>query len=94
MTRIYIGRYDLLSTDFPGYGTELHGLHDTAEADVVKEVKRQKGLFPEQKEGCLDSYHHPGSLIGEYTPEEFESLFLEDLDGSLKTEDYWIKIFQ
>lgn len=93
METIYIGRYDLLSEDFPGFDEELHGLHNASREAVEAEVKRQKALFPEPPEDCMDSYHYPGALIGEYTPKEFEATILEDIDESFNTSEYWIKIF-
>ena len=93
-TTSYIGRWDRRPADWPGNGTELRGLYETDEKTIKEEVARQKAMMPKPANADpMDSYHFPGALIGEYTLQEFEETFNNDLDESLNTKDYFIKIF-
>lgn len=48
--------------------------------DAAEEVAREKR-------------HSDDKFIGEYSGEEFEDTFNQDLNNSLRTDRYWIKIF-
>lgn len=74
---IYVGRWDLLPEDMEGY----NGLSEKDHWDIAEEVAREMRLTKEDK------------LIGEYTEVEFEDTFNQDINNSLRTDTYWIKIF-
>lgn len=75
--KIYVGRWDLLPEDMEGY----NGLSKMDSWDASEEVAREMGHMKEDK------------LIGEYTDLEFEDTFNQDINNSLRTDTYWIKIF-
>lgn len=58
----------------------INGLYEKSEDEIYQEIKRQ----------WLES---GDNLIECYTPEEFEETFNHDTDGSLTTNEYFIKIF-
>lgn len=75
--RIYVGRWDLLPEEMEGY----NGLSKMDSWDASEEVAREMRHTKEDK------------LIGEYTEVEFEDTFNQDINNSLRTDRYWIKIF-
>lgn len=75
--KIYVGRWDLLPEEWEGY----NGLSKMDSWDASEEVAREKRHMKEDK------------LIGEYTDLEFEDTFNQDINNSLRTDTYWIKIF-
>lgn len=75
--KIYVGRWDLLPEELEGY----NGLSKMDSWDASEEVAREMRHMKEDK------------LIGEYTPQEFEETFNQDLNGEVNTKKYWIKIF-
>lgn len=75
--KIYVGRWDLLPEDMEGY----NGLSKMDGWDASEEVAREMRHMKEDK------------LIGEYTDLEFEDTFNQDINNSLRTDTYWIKIF-
>lgn len=75
--KIYVGRWDLLPEDIEGY----NGLSKMDSWDASEEVAREMRHRKEDK------------LIGEYTDLEFEDTFNQDINNSLRTDTYWIKIF-
>lgn len=75
--KIYVGRWDLLPEDMEGY----NGLSKMDSWDASEEVAREMRHMKEDK------------LIGEYTDLEFEDTFNQDINNSLRTDTYWIKIF-
>lgn len=77
--KIYVGRLDLLPAQWEG----INGLYEKSEEEIGKEVARQNWT----DEGYIDPF------IGIYTPQEFEETFNQDINNSLRTNTYWIKIF-
>ena len=77
--KIYTGRWDLLPREWEG----INGLYEKSEAEIAAEVKRQAITF----DGVGDSF------IADFSPEEFEETFNQDLQLHFNTKDYWIKIF-
>ena len=75
--KIYVGRWDLLHEDYEGY----NGLSKADSFTTAEEVAREMRHTKEDK------------LIGEYTEVEFEDTFNQDINNSLRTDRYWIKIF-
>lgn len=57
-----------------------NGLSKMDSWDASEEVAREKR-------------HSDDKFIGEYSGEEFEETFNRDLNNSLRTDRYWIKIF-
>lgn len=57
-----------------------NGLSKMDSWDASEEVAREKRHFDDK-------------FIGEYSGEEFEDTFNQDLNNSLRTDRYWIKIF-
>ena len=57
-----------------------NGLCQKSRQEIYQEVRRQHIV-------CGDSY------IDTFSPDEFEELFNQDLEGRLNTKEYWIKIF-
>lgn len=45
------------------------------------------------EEVAREKRHSDDKFIGEYSGEEFEDTFNQDLNNSLRTDRYWIKIF-
>lgn len=75
--KIYVGRWDFLPDEWEGY----NGLSKMDSWDASEEVAREMRHMKEDK------------LIGEYTDLEFEDTFNQDINNSLRTDTYWIKIF-
>ena len=84
--RIYIGRWDLLPKEWGNIAIENH-----SEKEIREEVARQRAPLPDQP--GLGSYS-PKMLINEYSLEEFEATFNNDLKKYLNTDKYWIRIFK
>lgn len=49
--------------------------------------------FTTAEEVAREKRHSDDKFIGEYSGEEFEETFNQDLNNSLRTDRYWIKIF-
>lgn len=49
--------------------------------------------FTTAEEVAREKRHSDDKFIGEYSGEEFEDTFNQDLNNSLRTDRYWIKIF-
>lgn len=77
--KIYVGRWDLLPAEWEGF----NGLSEKSEEEISREVSRQDWT----NEGYIDPF------IGIYTPQEFEETFNQDINNSIMTDTYWIKIF-
>lgn len=77
--KIYTGKWSLLPESWEG----INGLYEKSEAEIAAEVKRQAITF----DGVGDSF------IADFSPEEFEETFNQDLQLHFNTKDYWIKIF-
>lgn len=45
------------------------------------------------EEVAREKRHSDDKFIGEYSGEEFEDTFNQDLNGEFNTQTYWIKIF-
>ena len=49
--------------------------------------------FTTAEEVAREKRHSDDKFIGEYSGEEFEETFNQDINNSLRTDRYWIKIF-
>ncbi len=91
VTRVYVGRWDLLPKNGEWDGP-LRNLDEKTEAEIAAEVARQKGVLGPETPGSMCSYTEE-ALVNTYTLAEFEATFNNDLEDSIRTTDYWIKIF-
>ena len=79
---IYVGRWDLLPESWEG----INGLYESSEQKLKDEIGRQMDTV-------VDELCGPDSLVGAYTPAEFEETFNHTLTQHLSSQRYWIKFF-
>ena len=81
MTKIYVGRWNLLPDSVEGY----NGLVEMDRKAVVAELAREMDIY--DKENPVED-----SRMGVYTPKEFEEEFNQTLENHFNSKDYWIRI--
>ena len=85
--RVYVGRWDMLPKD---WDQEMRSLYIKTEEQIAEQVCAQRMNLVDEDDGTSYS---PFMLVNVYTLQEFEETFNNDLEKSLNTEKYWIKIF-
>ena len=79
---IFVGRWDALPAEVEGY----NGLVNMNREEIVREVAREMELYETK-------FREEDSMMGAYTPQEFEEAFNYDSNQKMDSDIYWIRIY-